>query len=87
MDFLLSFGGAELYLAEDPKGRSRLEELVGYDRARALGEAAHLLPRRVPLAKPWLARVFRARGYSVAETARTLRTTDKSVRGWLRRGW
>ena len=35
--FLLAFGGAELYIADDPKGSSRLEALVGYEKAKALG--------------------------------------------------
>ena len=41
--FLLQFGGAELYVAKDPKGRSQLEALVGPDRAKALGAITHRL--------------------------------------------
>lgn len=84
--FLLEFGGAELYLSEDPKGRSRLEALVGYDRAKALGTLAHVLPRRVPLAKRWLAHCLDARGESTAEIARTLRVSDTTVRAYLKSG-
>jgi len=84
IDFLLTFGGTELYLTETPKDRSRLVALVGKEKAAALGRQAHLLQRRVPLAKPWLAACLGARGLSVAEIARTLRVTDVSVRGWLR---
>lgn len=83
--FLLGFGGAELRLARDPRGRSRLEALVGYERAKALAERDHLLPARVPLAKAWLAQVLFARGESVAEIARRLHVADITVRAWLRR--
>lgn len=82
--FLLGFGGAELRLGRDPKGRSRLEALAGHDRAKALAERDHLLPARVPLAKPWIAQVLFARGAPVAEIARTLHVTDITVRKWLR---
>ncbi len=84
VDFLLTFGGATLYLSEDPKGRGKLEALVGYDLAKALGAKAHLLPRRVPLAKPWLSKVLATRGTSVADIARTLRVSEVSVRKYLR---
>ncbi len=83
--FLLAFGGAELYLARDPKGRSRLVEVVGLEGARRLGERAALrgLPARVPTGKPWIARVLHAQGLSKAEIARRLHTSDVTVRGYL----
>ena len=31
--FLLTYGGAELYISGDPKGRSGHEGLMGYDKA------------------------------------------------------
>lgn len=83
--FLLAFGGAELYLAANPKGRGRVERMFGADRAAALAAMAERLPRRVPTAKPWIAQVLRARGLPVAEIARILHATDVSVRAWLRR--
>ncbi len=82
--FLLQFGGAELYIAKDPKSRGQLEALVGADRAKALGAIDHRLQRRVPLAKPWLAVCFATRGMGTAEIARMLRTSDTSVRKWLK---
>ncbi|MGB3409145.1 MAG: helix-turn-helix domain-containing protein [Jannaschia sp.] len=81
--FLLHFGGAELYISEDPKGRSELEALVGTHNARALGQQVHLLRRRVPLAKPWIAAVLRISGASTAQIARRLHVTDVTVRRWL----
>ena len=85
VEFLLAFGGAELYLAANPKGRGRVERMFGADRAAALAAMAERLPRRVPTAKPWIAQVLRARGLPVAEIARILHATDVSVRVWLRR--
>ena len=82
--FLLTFGGAELSLAADPKGRSRVEALIGYDRAKALAQVRAGLKTRVPLAKPWTARMLAWQGHSVAEIARRLHATDISVRKWLK---
>lgn len=83
--FLLTFGGAELYLPRTPKGRSRLAELFGVDKAAALAEAAEFMPKRVPLCKPWIAKVWHARGLSQAEIARRLHVSDVTVRRYLGR--
>ena len=80
--FLLRFGGAEMTPSSDPKGRGALEALVGYEKARAIF-ALPGLQKRVPLAKPWVAAVLRHQGKSIAEIARTLHVTDKSVRKYL----
>jgi hypothetical protein len=82
--FLLTFGGAELYVATNPTGRRQVEAMFGADKARALAAQAHRLPARVPLAKRWLALCLAAQGSSAAAIARTLRVTDVSVRKWLR---
>lgn len=80
-DFLMRFGGGELYLSVSPKGRSEVEALIGPDMVAQL--AAADLPRRVPTAKPWLAAVLKTRGLSHTKIAATLHTTDVTVRGWL----
>ncbi|MFP3383612.1 hypothetical protein [Tritonibacter sp. SIMBA_163] len=54
VQFLLQFGGSELFIPQNPKGRSRVEKLVGTDNVRALANVAHLLQRRVPLANAWI---------------------------------
>ena len=83
--FLMRFGGAELYLAADPKGRSAVAGLLTTEQAAAL--AALHLPRRVPTAKPWLAQYLHSvEGLSGAEIARRLHVTDVAVRGYLRGG-
>ena len=81
--FLLRFGGAELALSENPREDSQLAALVGLDNARALAQLLRI-PRRIPLAKPWLAGYLRAQGHSIAETARRLHVSDVSVRRWIR---
>ncbi len=85
VEFLMEFGGAELYLAKTPKARSRLAALIGIDKAKALAASAELLQRRVPTAKPWIASVMRAKGLPIAEIARTLHVSDVSVRNMLKK--
>ncbi len=86
--FLLTFGGAELYHATSPKGRSRLAEEFGIERAAAIARAAEHLPRRVPLAKEWIAAVWSNQGLTDAEIARRLHVTDVTVRAWrAKRPW
>lgn len=82
--FLMAFGGTEIYLTCDPKSRSRVVALVGHRKAVALARLAERLPRRVPLAKPWIAALWYARGLSKAEIARRLHASDVAVRGWLK---
>ena len=84
--FLLTFGGAEMTLSANPRGRSRLAAVVGHDKAKALAEQSHLLQKRVPLAKRWLTAYLAWQGHSAAEIARQLRVTDSSVRAWLKEG-
>jgi len=84
IEFLLTFGGAELYLSPNPRPTSRLVQLVGDTNARALAEAAEFLPARVPLSKPWIAVVWYTQGITVADIARRLHTSDVSVRRWMK---
>lgn len=86
ISFLLRFGGAELYIPRTGAGSPRLAEALGSEAAQALGRAADRLPRRVPVGKPWIARVRAAQGLPVAEIARMLHVTDVTVRNWLKDG-
>ncbi len=81
--FLMTCGGAELSLADDPQGRASHAALVGYDKAKALA-AQPRLQKRVPLAKRWLAAMLQWQGHSTAAIARLLRVSDVSVRRWLK---
>lgn len=89
--FLLTFGGAEIYIARNPQGRGRVEAAIGRDAAMRLADASASLPRRIPLCKPWVARVLKARGapgenipLPTAEIARRMHTSEVSVRKWLK---
>lgn len=84
VEFLLSFGGAEIYLAVSPKSRSRVAQMVGHDNAEALAAKSDRMQRRVPLANQWIAKVLKSRGLSNADIARRMRTTDVTVRSWLK---
>ena len=80
----MHFGGAELHLQKNPKGRGQAEALFGAPAVAKLAAHGGITQRRVPLAKPWLARVFDWRGHTVASIARTLRASDLTVRRWLK---
>ena len=85
VQFLLAYGGPELYLASIPKGRSAYADLIGQDLAVALATHPRIPQRiRVPLAKRWLAAMLQWQGQSTAGIARQLRVSDVSVRRWLK---
>lgn len=84
--FLMHFGGAEMHIPREPKGGSEMVEVLGIAAARALSDLAQrtLIPRRIPTAKPWLARYLKVvGGLSHAEIARRLHITDVTVRRYL----
>ncbi|WP_112310191.1 terminase gpP N-terminus-related DNA-binding protein [Pseudogemmobacter bohemicus] len=88
MQFLLRFGGAELYISANPQNGGGVEALVGRE---AMGRmvAHHRIGnhiRRVPLARRWLALMLHWQGYSTAQIARTLRATDVTVRNYISAG-
>jgi hypothetical protein len=78
----LMFGGSEIWI-EGASGQSKLAVAFGIDAVRALAERLGAAKVRVPTAKAWLAHVMRARGLPVAEIARSLHTTDVTVRRYL----
>lgn len=83
-DFIMRFGGGEIYLTTNPKKRSQVADQVGHDKAIALAEAIGNLKVRVPTAKPWLAACMKTEGLQTAVIARRLHTSDTTVRNWLR---
>jgi len=84
---LLENGGAEIFLSADPQGRSRLETMVGPDRARALAiHPAMQMKQRVPLASSWLVCMMHWQGLSTAEIARRVRVSGPTVRRWVKDG-
>lgn len=84
--FFLAFGGAELYIPKSPKGSSRIVAVLGREAADALAVAGSRLPKRVPMPKRYLARVFFQQGLTVADLARKLHVSDTTVRAYLKDG-
>lgn len=82
--FLLVFGGAEMSVPDSPSGCSAHEAVIGTEAAARMSVLSHRLQKRVPLAKNWLAAMLHWQGHSIASIARTLRTTDVSVRKMLK---
>lgn len=81
--FLMTFGGAELSLRENPRN-GKLVQLVGHEKAVELASVAGHLPRRIPLAKPWLAQQLNQQGHGIAQIARLLHVSDVSVRAYIK---
>lgn len=88
VQFLLRFGGAELYIPASPGAGSSVCALVGAE-ATARMANHHRIGRhvqRVPLARRWLALMLHWQGHSIAQIARTLRATDVTVRSYVNEG-
>ena len=84
VDFFLTFGGAELYLPQDPKGASEVVAAIGIEKTRELAARATDLKARVPTAKRWIAQVLHSKGLPVAKIARRLHMSDVTVRKYIR---
>ena len=90
--FFLAFGGAEFYVAKDPKGAALAVEVIGIEGLRALAAVRDRLPARVPTAKPWIAKyLFTVEGLSKADICRRLHAAMPTVTRWIedgpRRAW
>ena len=83
--FFLSFGGAPVYLAENPTESSAVSAVIGKENvirlAKAMGGAGHL--SRVPVDKRFLARYMAGNGWTVLAIARRLLTSDVTIRSYL----
>jgi len=85
MTFLLTFGGAEIYLTTNPKNRSMLVQEIGHHKAIELADMIGSGTKvRVPTAKRWLACCMHAQGLKTAEIARRLHMSDTVVRAWIK---
>lgn len=82
--FLLAFGGANLYIAADPKGGSMAVDVIGLEGMQALARIRDRLPHRVPLAKPWVARYLsEVQGLSQSDIARKMHVSVPTVTKYL----
>ncbi|MFD1330240.1 hypothetical protein [Mycoplana ramosa] len=84
IEFLLSFGGSYVYLSERPQARSPVVELLGEELSITLARSVGAGSFRVPVGKPFIARHFRAKRWTINAIARKLHVTDVTVRGWLK---
>lgn len=90
--FFLAFGGADFYIAKDPKGAAMAVDVIGIDGLRALAAIRDRLQARVPTAKPWIARyLFTVEGQSKADICRRLHASAPTITRWLadedKRSW
>lgn len=83
IEFLLNFGGSEVFLSGNPKGRGMIERVIGYEATAALQEVSDDLCFRVPLANKWLAQCLFLQGLSTNTIARRLRVSTVSVRKYI----
>jgi DNA-directed RNA polymerase specialized sigma24 family protein len=88
VQFLLRCGGAGLYISRNAGADSAVAALVGHDAMARMADhpriGAHIA--RVPLARRWLALTLHWQGHSIAQTARMLRISDVTVRGYISQG-
>ncbi|MEM9788446.1 MAG: helix-turn-helix domain-containing protein, partial [Pseudomonadota bacterium] len=84
--FFGTFGGSVVYVAPNPKGRSKISTELGHDYAVRLAAVVDRLPRRAPNPKDWIAKVLASRGVPVQTIARQLQVSDVSVYGYLKKG-
>lgn len=82
-DFLLRFGGAEVYFSKSPTLRSAAAGMIGLEKMSALGKALGFGQIAVPTAKKFVAEILLRRGVSIADIARTLHMDQSRVRRWL----
>lgn len=87
VEFLLRFGGADIFIAAKPRGRAAWHKFVGDEAAHRLAAIANANPRfqrRVPIANDWLIGMLAWQGKRVPEIARTVRRSDVAVRKYLK---
>jgi hypothetical protein len=81
--FLLEHGGGYLYLTEKPTSKNPVAVMFGVEKAAKLGAKLRHPHMRVPLAKPWMAKLLASKGMGTHAIARKLHMSDTSVRNWI----
>lgn len=81
---ILALGGGTFTLSAEPKGKSQLEQVIGYDCLKALSKHLRNHKERIPLAVNWMVHVLHdVEDKSVTEIAVMLKRSDTSVRRQL----
>jgi hypothetical protein len=79
-------GGTSVHIGEAAKPSKKLGEKLGLD-ARTMAALRRTFGKqrlKVPLLRPWRARIYRGRGLSYAEIALKLGVSDSAVHVYLR---
>lgn len=76
-------GGTRLWVPKAANQGTRLALEIGLHEAHLLSAEYGGLMIKVPMAKPWRARIYRSRGMSYPAIARRLGTTEGRVWAWL----
>ena len=84
--FRPTFGGAAVTLLADPHDAGRVKDLIVPEPTGALSHLPDKYPRRIPLAKKWIAQCLATRGDCTGNIARTLRATDVTMRKLIKSG-
>lgn len=82
--FLIEFGGAPAYFPNEPKGRGEMENMIGADKLRELGQRMRDNRVELPMPKSWLILALHAEGKTVATICRTLKTSSTNVKRRIR---
>jgi len=83
--FLLAFGGAPIYLTDNPQSGNRVAGLVGQRKTAELADRfGSRLSVYIPTPKHWIAAALHSRGVAVQEIARTLHCSIPTVRKYCR---
>lgn len=72
-------GGTRIAIPKSVNQATRLARMLGLDAARALAEWRGGEDVKVPLARHWRVRIYRAEGGSYADIARRLGITERAV--------
>ena len=76
-------GGTRLFVPKSANQGTRLAREIGLSAAHALSAEYGGLMVKVPMAKPWRARIYRGEGMTYPAIARRLGTTEGRVWAWL----
>ena len=83
LNLFLALGGTEIYLAVKSSGKSLLSRTIGREKSDALSAEIGTGHVRLPIARRWIADTMWDRGHSIAEIARVIRCSTRTVQRWF----